>query len=185
VTRRQVVISRWRSRRSGRDRLGIDGSVAVELGITAPILVILTVSMVDLGNLFNFSQALEAATRIGAEYARGGANCQPTGGWGGASAVPGACTTAVQSAVTSSMAFVPALNAPTVSLACECTSTAVPSTYQATTCGTSCFTSPPPGGYTGPNRVFVTVGATQSFTPMISWPGMPTTLAALTKIRVQ
>src|SRR6266481_8085350 len=135
--------SSWRAPRHRRFLCGIDGSVAVELGLTAPILVILTVRPVDLGNLFNFSQALQAATRIGAEYAMGGPSCQPTGGWGGASTIPADCTTAVQSAVTSSMAFVPALNTPTVSLACECASIATPSTYQSTTCGASCFTSPP------------------------------------------
>jgi Flp pilus assembly protein TadG len=183
---RQLLVPRWLTPRCGWRHFGSEGSVAVELGLTAPILVILAVSLVDLGNFFNFSQALEAATRIGAEYARAGLNCQQS--WGSAtveSFASSGCQVAVQNAITSSMAFVPALNPPTVSLSCDCASTANPATYQPTPCGTSCFTSPPAGGYTGPNRVFVTVGATQPFSAMISWPKMPTTLAAVTTIRVQ
>jgi hypothetical protein len=82
------------------------------------------------------------------------------------------------------MAFVPALNTPIVSLSCDCASTTTPSTYQSTICGTSCFTSPPAGGYTGPNRVFVTVRATQPLSPMIL-PAILPPLAAVTTIRVQ
>ena len=174
------MVWRWRAWLRDRFLCGTEGSVAVELGLTAPILVILAVGLVDLGNFFNFSQAVEAATRIGAESARGGANCQPAGGWGGASTVPSACVIDIQSAVTGSMAFVPALNTPTVSLSCDCASTANPATYQPITCGTSCVA----GGYTGPNRVFVTVGVTQPFSPMILQ-GMPPRLAAVTTIRVQ
>jgi Flp pilus assembly protein TadG len=173
-----------RARRRHQFLWGTEGSVAVELGLTAPILVILAVGLVDLGNFLNFSQALEAATRIGAEYARGGSSCQQS--WGStttASFASSRCPAAVQNATTSSMAFVPALNTPTVSLSCDCASTASPATYQPITCGTSCVA----GGYLGPNRVFVTVGATQPFSPMIPWPGTPTpmTLAAVTTIRVQ
>jgi Flp pilus assembly protein TadG len=180
---RQLLVPRWLPRRRGRRHLGSTGSVAVELALTAPILVTLAVGIADFGNLFNFSQALEAATRIGAEYALRGSSCQQD--WGQATAPGGACTSAIQSAVTNSLAFSPALAPPTVGLVCECASKATPSTYMATPCGTSCFTSPPAGGYTGPNRVFITVGATQPFSAMISWPGMPTTLAAVTTIRVQ
>jgi Flp pilus assembly protein TadG len=185
VKRSQQAISKSRANRRGRKSVGIDGSVAVELGLTAPILVILTVGIVDLGNWFNFNQALNAATRIGAEYARGGVSCQPTGGWGGATAVPANCTTDVQRAVTRSMAFVPALNAPTVSLDVYCRSPGTPDTYVQTMPGNSCYTNPPAAGSTGPNRVFVTVGATQPFSPMISWPFMPKRLAAVAQVRVQ
>jgi hypothetical protein len=145
----------------------------------------LAVSLVDLGNFFNFSQALEAATRIGAEYARRGLSCQQS--WGSAtfaSFASSGCPAAVQNAVKSSMTFVPALNTPTVSLSCDCASTANPATYQPTTCGSSCVTSPPAGGYTGPNRVFVTVRASQPFGPMFLL-AMPNTLTAVTTIRVQ
>ena len=185
MTCRRPTVWRWRAWLRHRFLCGTEGSVAVELALTAPILVILAVSLVDLGNFFNFSQALEAATRIGAEYARGGSSCQQS--WGAATVAGFAssgCPAAVQKAVTSSMAFVPALNTPIVSLSCECASTVTPATYQSATCGTSCFTSPPAAGYTGPNRVFVTVGATQPFSPVVL-PGMPRTLAAVTTIRVQ
>jgi hypothetical protein len=66
--------------RTGPHGPGVDGSVAVELGLSAPMLVILAVGIVDLGNWFNFNQALEAATRIGAEYAERGFQL-PTDGW--------------------------------------------------------------------------------------------------------
>jgi Flp pilus assembly protein TadG len=180
---RQLLVPRWLPHGRGWRHLGSAGSVAVELALTAPILVTLAVGIADLGNLFNFSQALEAATRIGAEYALRGSSCQQD--WGPATAPGGACTSDIQSAVTNSLAFSPALATRTVELACECASTATPSTYMATPCGTSCFTSPPAGGYTGPNRVFIKVGATQPFSEMIPWPVMPTTLAAVTTVRVQ
>jgi Flp pilus assembly protein TadG len=177
--------SRWRAPRRRRFLCGIDGSIAVELALTAPILIILAVGIADLGNLFNFSQALEAATRIGAEYALGGPSCQQD--WGSAtvtSFTSSGCPAAVQNAVTGSMAFVPALNAPTVSLEVFCRSPGSPDTYVQTTPGNSCYTNPPAAGSTGPNRVFITVGATQPFSAMIV-PGMPNPLAAVTTIRVQ
>jgi Flp pilus assembly protein TadG len=175
------------SARRGEDDHGIAGSVAVELGLLAPLLIILIVGIVDFGNLLNNTQALEAATRIGAEYARGGSSCQQADGWSGVSAMPGPCTTAIQNAVTSSMAFVPALNTPSVSLVCECEQPGTPYTYPATDCGTLCSTNPPPGcaSCTGPNRVFITVRATQPFSAMLSWLGMPNPLVAVTTIRVQ
>ncbi len=172
----------------GRSLLCVDGSVAVELALLAPLLVTLVVGISDFGNLLNSSEALAAAARIGAEYAKNSPTCQ--GDWATNSTPSAGCTTGIRNAVTNSMAFVPALAAPSVLLTCECESTAIPSTYS--TCSgptsppfNSCFTSPPAVGYTGPNRVFVTIGATQSFTPMISWPGMPATLAAVTKLRLQ
>src|ERR1700730_8866232 len=129
---RQLLVPRWLPQRRGWRHLGSAGSVAVELALTAPILITLAVGIADLGNLFNFSQALEAATRIGAEYALRGSSCQQD--WGQATAPGGACTSAIQSAVTNSLVFIPALAPPTVGLACECASTATPSTYMATAC---------------------------------------------------
>jgi TadE-like protein len=183
---RQLLVPRWLPQRRGWRHLGSAGSVAVELALTAPILVTLGVGIADLGNLFNFSQALKAATRIGAEYALGGPSCQED--WGSAtvtSFTSSGCPAAVQNAVTSSMAFVPALNAPTVSLDVFCRSPGSPDTYVQTAPGNSCYTNPPAAGSTGPNRVFITVGATQPFSAMIPWLGMPTTLTAVTTIRVQ
>ena len=81
MRRRQTTFSGRRMGRTGPHGPGVDGSVAVELGLSAPMLVILAVGIVDLGNWFNFNQALEAATRIGAEYAERGFQL-PTDGAG-------------------------------------------------------------------------------------------------------
>jgi hypothetical protein len=193
VTRDDTLIV-WRRYRS---RLGIDGSVAVELGIIAPILVILAVGIVDLGNYFNFSQALAAATRIGAEYARDSSVCQASttgidvlGGTvhtcctTGTACPPGTSgTPGITRAMKQSMNYGPTdltftavaacpSGAPSgVMLTCDC------GPGVAGTCGTVC-------GAGGNNRVFIKVTASQAFSPTIL-PGMPTTICGLTELRIQ
>ena len=163
-------------RRLVRAKLGTAGSVAVELALLSPLLVFLMIGIVDLGMYFNYAQALAAATRIGAEAALYSPECQsgintlaspPT--------ISSACTTKIKNTVTSSMNYgVGALTFPaSFPLSCECERADPPSIYQPCAGSSnfdSCFANPPAPGFTGPNRIFITVSANQSFTPMISWP---------------
>jgi Flp pilus assembly protein TadG len=57
-------------RRRGRGLLGIDGTAAVELAITAPVLVLLLLGIADYGMLMGTSASLEGAARAGAEVAK-------------------------------------------------------------------------------------------------------------------
>jgi Flp pilus assembly protein TadG len=58
------LIRSWRARRAARNV----GTAAVELAITAPLLVALVLGVTDYGMLMNSSAALFGATRNGAEY---------------------------------------------------------------------------------------------------------------------
>jgi Flp pilus assembly protein TadG len=57
-------------RRRGRGLLGIAGTAAVELAITAPVLVVLVFGIADYGVLMGTSASLEGAARAGAEVAK-------------------------------------------------------------------------------------------------------------------
>jgi hypothetical protein len=180
MIREHQWIARWR----GRGHLGVDGSVAVELGLLAPIVVpfllTLALGIADLGIFFNYSEALQMATRIGAEYARSSGTCQsgidllaspPT--------ISSACVTNIKDAMNRSLNYgAGQLTFPAnFSLSCYCDD------GNSITCGnSSCATADRPG----PNRVFIAVSASQSYSPMISWGGLfPTDLAAVTEMRLQ
>src|SRR6202047_2949056 len=60
---RPGVVRRWRSACNA-------GSAAVEFAVTAPVLVALVIGGADYSIMANKQDALEAATRAGAEYAR-------------------------------------------------------------------------------------------------------------------
>jgi hypothetical protein len=170
-------IAEWCTRWRNRGLLGIEGSVAVELGLIGGlVLVPLLLGIIDFGRLLNNSQALAAATRIGAEYARGSSTCQAGIQILNTPPVNTACTTGIQNATQNSINFSPALTFPaSFPLTCECDD------KSSITCGNSCAAA----GRPAPNRVFITVRASQSFTPMVSWPGIPTTLNAGAEIRLQ
>jgi Flp pilus assembly protein TadG len=157
--------------------LDVAGAVAVELGILAPLLVILAVGIVDLGNLLNNDQALAAAARIGAQYARNSTTCQTGIQVLNTPQVSTACGNGIQSAMTNSMNYsAGALTFPaSFPLTCQCDDAT------AIACTSSCAAAARPA----PNRVFITVSASQSFTPMIAWPGMPSAINGGTEIRLQ
>jgi len=165
------------------------GSATVEFALVAPFLILLALGIADFSTLFNDYQALAAATRIGAEYARNSTTCQsgintvaspPT--------VSAACITGIQDAIANSIYFSPAPTFPASfgTLRCECESTSPPSANPPPCAGPanfdSCFANPPAGG-TGPNRVFITVSANQSFAPLTPWPAV--TLQTITELRIQ
>jgi len=155
-------------RRISRGFLGSDGTAIVEFAFAAPILVTLVLGIADLGLLAAGTAALEGATRVGAEYARNNSTCQAD--LGGPS-----CISGIKSAVQSTGNFSPPITFPSdPSASCECDD-GIP-----ITCGTTCV-----GAGKVPNRVLVTVTASQAFTPILPWPGIPTSLTASTEIRVQ
>ena len=125
----------------------------------------------DFGMLAARTAALAGATRVGAEYARNNSVCQ-------ADIQATSCITGIKNVMQNTGNFSPALTFPSGSspfpASCECDD------GTAITCGTTCV-----GAGKVPNRVLVTVTATQAFTPLISWPGIPTSLTRSTEIRVQ
>jgi Flp pilus assembly protein TadG len=159
-----------------------DGSVAVELAFVVPVIALIVAGIADFGTLATRTDALAAATRIGGEYAKQGPACQSGIQVLSSPPMDTACRDAIQTAMTGSMTFSPALDpAPsTFPIYCECNDSPTPLSIS---CSSSCATQSPPRP--GPKRVFVTVSASQSFTPMIPWPGAPTTLNSSTDIRIQ
>ncbi len=167
---------------AGRVRLGTAGAAAVELALATPVLVTLVVGGVDFGALFNNGQALAAAVRGGAEYARNSATCQQGIDVLNSPQITSACIQGVQNAVNSAK-FGSALATPaSVSLACYCDQAGGGFAAQsAIACGdNSCATQG-----RGNNEVFVQVSASQAVSPLMPWPGFPTTLNAVTELRLQ
>ena len=161
------------------------GSAIVEFALVAPFLILLALGIADFGTLFNNYQALAAATRIGAEYARDNPTCQNSATGISTLANPptigSACTTAIQSAMNNSIYFSPALTYPSScppatswpGVTCQCDD------GTAINCGQSCATA----GRPAPNRVFVAVCANQTFAPLTPWPAV--TLQTITELRIQ
>lgn len=146
---------RWR-----RSCIECSGSLAGEFALVAPVMILLAAGIADFGMLTTNSTALTATTRIGAEYAK----ARPTDVVG------------IQNSMQNSMSFVPALIFPaSFPQSCECDD------GTSITCGGSCATA----GRPGPNRVFIAISASQAFNPLVPWPGIPGTLTATTKIRLQ
>jgi Flp pilus assembly protein TadG len=136
------------------------GSVAAEFAVIAPILVLLIAATADLGSLVKQSMALAGATRIGAEYAR----FYP------------ADSTGIRSTMQNSMSFTPPLSFPaSFPQSCQCDDGTV------IACAESCATA----GRPGPNRVFMRITASQAVAPLVSWPGLPSSLSSTTEIRLQ
>jgi Flp pilus assembly protein TadG len=148
------------ARRCSRGDLRCDGSMAAEFALVAPIIILIAAGIADFGMLTTNSTALKATTRIGAEYAR----------------LHPADTEGIQNSMQSSMTFAPALSFPTsFAETCECNDTT------SIACTESCAAA----GRPGPNRVFITISASQPFTPLVPWPGIPGILTAATQIRLQ
>jgi hypothetical protein len=136
------------------------GGVAAEFALIAPIIILLATGIADFGMLASNSTALTAAVRIGAEYAR----FHPTD------------TVGIQDSMQGSMSFTPTLIFPSsFPQSCECDN------RTSIACSESCATT----GRPGPNRVFITISASQEFAPLVPWPGVPNLLTATTQIRLQ
>jgi len=190
MTRKSGKIAGWLRRMRRPFLCDAVGAVAVELGLVTPFLAMLTIGVVDLGNLLNNWQALAAAARIGVEYARNSPICQnSTTGinlFVNPADIGSTCMTNIENTVTNSLNY-SSLTFPNLvsctngiggqcfPIACACddgTSIA---------CGSSCAAASRPG----PNRIFITIAARQSFTPMIAWPGMPSAINGVAELRLQ
>ena len=136
------------------------GGVTAEFALVAPIIVLLATGIADFGMLASNSTALTAAVRIGAEYAR----FHPTD------------TAGIRNSMQNSMSFTPTLTFPaSFPQSCECDN------QTAIACSESCATN----GRPGPNRVFITISASQTFAPVVPWPGVANLLTATAQIRLQ
>jgi hypothetical protein len=151
---------RRHARRYARASFVCAGSVAAEFALVAPLVILIAVGVSDFGMLAARSAALVATTRIGAEFAR----------------VHPLDTSGIQISMQSAMTFAPALSFPaSFSRSCECDDGTL------IACSESCATH----GRASPNRVFIRISASQAFTPVVPWPGIPTTLTATTELRLQ
>jgi hypothetical protein len=153
--------------RTRRNCLGVAGSVAVEFAFAAPILGMLLVGTADFGMLTARSAALAGATRAGAEYARNSSTCR-------ADITGTSCIAGIKSVMQNAVTSGPIPTFPsTFSPRCECDD------GSSISCGTTCAPSK------APNRMSIAVTATQAFTPIVPWPGVPSSLSKSTEIRVQ
>ena len=150
--------------------------------MVTPFLLVLILGVIDFGGYMNSSQAIAAATRIGAEYARDSSACSigTTGINLGATppTIATACTDGIASAIKNAFAYGTALTVITptqtsTGLACYCDD------RSSIGCGSSTVCASPP------KRVLIKVSASQAITPILSWPGFPTTLNGVTEIRLQ
>ena len=154
------------------------GTLTVEFAFAAPILIVAVLGAADIGSLMNTAASLRGATRAGAEYAKANWNnpsvTNPTTateqqvcGFLGLTLSSGSC-----SPVT-----------PTVTTSCTCDDNSSVTPCPPTS-GNPCSASNPlnPGVL-----LYVTVTATQSFSPILSWASFafPSSLTATTAVRTQ
>jgi Flp pilus assembly protein TadG len=149
---------RWAPR--GKTGAGLSGSVAVEFAFAAPIVIVIAAGTIDFGILEMNNAALQGAAAIGAQYAR----LHPTD------------TAGIQRAIEGSTELSPPLSISSSSaLTCQCAD------GTPIDCSHACATA----GLPAPNRVFITVSASETFTPLLPWPGIPTTLTATAELRIR
>jgi Flp pilus assembly protein TadG len=147
-------------RRRGKARNA--GAAAVELAITAPLLVVLVLGVADYGQLVNSAASVVGATRAGAEVAK--------------------ANPSVTAAQLTALNLFPSGVTPTVSAPiCTCvdnTSVSCPGAGAGNPCGANADT-----------RVlkYLPVSATRSFSPLVAWSSFtfPSSLCASTAVRLQ
>jgi Flp pilus assembly protein TadG len=168
------------------DLLGTSGAAFVELGMVTPIFATLVIGTVDFGSLFFSSQSVAAATWVGADYARNNPICQQSATGIVMLPVPAigeTCNTNIQTAMQNSRNFSPPLTFPGGNqLVCYCSGdNAACGTNWTTTTGYVCASAG-----RGNNQVFIRVNASQTApAPLFPWPGFPTTVPAVTELRLQ
>ena len=133
------------------------GSAAIEFALTMPFLIVLLVGLFDFGASVMNAMALEAAARVGAQYALS----QPTD------------TAGIAAAVSAATRLDPSTLTITSSNFCECPD------GSSVACTDSCGTNVIP-------RRFVTVQVTQQFTSILPYPAFlrPTQLSGAAVLRV-
>jgi Flp pilus assembly protein TadG len=154
---------RARARAPGlwRARAGVS---SIEFALTAPLMLILLMPVVDLGMGFYQQMQVSNAAEAGAQYVM-------QNGFGN--------LTAIESAVTSATTLSGISASPAPTEACGCpnsTNTAI----VAATCGSTCPTTSQTAG------VYVTVNAEANYTPLLSYPvlGSSRTLTAQSVVRI-
>lgn len=164
-------------RRRARRLLGNAGAALVEFALVVPLLLTVSLGGIDYGSLFNGSQAIAAAARVGGEAARNNSTCQSGIQVLNNPQVSSDCFTAIKGAMTSSGSFSPALTFPgSFPLTCKCDAD-----DGSITCGNhSCQTAG-----RGFNEVFITISATQDVSPLIRWPAFPSGISGSMTVRVQ
>ena len=126
-----------------------DGLGAVEFGFLAPILLMLTVCVIDLGNAAYDAMQVEAGAQAGSEYA----------------AVHGYNVASIESAVTAASRLSGLAASPAPAEFCACP-TSSGSALTTVTCGSTCSDGSLAGTY-------VTVSATATYTTFIHYPALP------------
>ena len=150
-----------RSRRTGQFRTDESGAAAVEFGLAATMLCFLMVGLMDFGMGYWERIQVGNAARAGAQYAM-------SYGWD---------QTNISTAVTNATSLTSISASPAPTQACGCPS--VSSGIVAATCGASCAG----GGLAG---TYVTVNATATYSPLLSYPGIASTftLTASNTLRI-
>jgi Flp pilus assembly protein TadG len=154
------------------------GSLSVEVAIAAPVLITFVLGVADFGQLMNTAASLRGATRAGAEYAKANWNGDVD------------AATALQQTQQRVCGFL-GLSQPSGSSSCSAITPTV-----TTSCGcadnttVTCPTdgSNPCSGKSDPRLLIsVVVGASQNFTPIVSWASFafPSTVSASTTVRTQ
>jgi len=136
-----------RSRRRER------GAALVELALASPILVVLIVGIVDFARIFYLGLQVTDAARAGAQY-------------GSSPSIPFIAGTVQTKAQTASPQSAPTISAPTETCACVNDTTA-PATLTSAACTSACANH---------RTVFVTVTASKDFSPVMRFPGIPSTI---------
>jgi Flp pilus assembly protein TadG len=159
-------------RRDGWDK----GTLTLEFAFAAPILTVAVLGAADIGVLMNTAASLRGATRAGAEYAK--AN------WNNPSVTN--VTTGTEQKVCGFLGL---------TLSSGSCSPVTPGVTTSCTCADNSAVTPCPPTGTNPcasltNKgvlLYVTVTATQSFSPILSWASFafPTNVAASTAMRTQ
>ncbi len=147
----------WRNR---------EGTSAIELALTLPVIAAMIVPLTDLGmGAYTKMQVVNAA-QAGAEYAaaKGASNYNATN---------------ISTAVTSATGLSGITATPAPAESCGCVSGTTISNLGAPPCSTSCAS--------GTDGTFVTVSAQANYTPLFPYPGIasPVTLTATSVVRIQ
>ena len=161
-------------------RPGVDqerGSIAIEFAIALPVLATLIIGAADYGVLMNTAATLRGATRAGAEYAMAYWNNPSVSN----------VATATQQQVCSTLGLTLTSGScspvtPSVSTSCTCAdnTSVTPCPPDSNPCASK--TNPPEGVL-----LYVTVQATESFSPIFSWASFafPASVTATTVVRTQ
>ena len=130
-----------------RRKLDTKGTAAVEFSIVAAMLLLMAISVTDLGMGFYRSLQVRGAAQAGAQYAM----------------VKGFSASAITSAITNASSFAAISASPAPTQSCGCPTTSGVTTA---TCGTVCADGTSAGTY-------VTASATATYTTLLSYPMFP------------